>query len=238
MKMPQLGLHLLRKGIVCAAAFAMFATSAQAATIQIGFTGMNLKYNGSAIYDADSLGGGTLNPADADPLGTVDFFIDGNLTGSLNSNISLDAFIPDVVNIPSAPGTINNQTTVGNPGYFDLLIGTSPSAAEYLALDLGEVSVTYVDVAGQIQFIFGAAVAASNVQNLPFGLEIGDPVTLSFSAQLDAGTKTTGGGFVTGFGATGTGEIRGEAIPEPSTVALLGMAAVGIPVYLRRRYRR
>jgi hypothetical protein len=216
----------------------MFATSAQAATIQIGFTGMNLAYNGSSIYDADSIGGGVGNPADADPLGTVDFFIDGNLTGSLSTDISLDAFIPDVLNIPSAVGTINNQTTVGNPGYFDLLIGTSPSAAQYLALDLGEVSVTYVDVAGQIQFLFGAAVAASNVQNLPFGLEIGDPVTLSFSAQLASGTKTTNGGFVTGFSATGTGEIRGEAIPEPSTVALLGMAAVAIPVCLRRRYRR
>jgi hypothetical protein len=238
MKMPKLGLHFLRKGLVCATAIALFATSAQAGTIQIDFTGMNLKYNGSAIYDADSIGGGALNPADADPLSTVDFFIDGNLTGSLTSDLSLDAYIPDVLNIPSAVGTVNVQTTAGNPGYFDLLIGTGPVAAQHLALDLDEVSVTYVDFAGQIQFVFGAAVAASNAQNLPFGLQVGDPVTLSFSAQLDAGSKTTGGGFVTGFSATGTGQVRGEAVPEPSTVALLGMAAVAIPVYLRRRSRR
>jgi hypothetical protein len=238
MKMPQLVSRILRGGVVGAAALvALGATTAQAATIQIAFTGMNLRYDGASLYDATSNTGGVGNPANADPLATVDFFVDGSPAGTLNSNISLDVFIPDVTNISAAPNAVYNQVTPGNPGYFDLLFGTSPLASEFLQLDLDNVSVTYVDVSGLVQFTFGAAVAASNAQNLPFALEIGDPVTLSFSAQLDAGSKTTAGGFVTGFRATGTGEIRGEAIPEPSTIALLGMGALAVPVMLRRRRR-
>jgi hypothetical protein len=235
MKIFKLGSHLLRAGFVCAA-FAM-ATTAQAATIEIAFTGMNLVYDGSTIYDAGSSAGGVLNPTQADPVGALQFYLDGNLQGSLNSDVAVDVSIPDVVNIPSANNTIFNVTTTGNPGYFDVLIGTAPSAAEYVALNLGEVNVSYVDVSGLVQFTFGAAVAASSSQNLPFGLEIGDPVTLSFSAQVDANSRTIAGGFITGFEATGTGEIRGEAIPEPSTVALCAMGAIAIPVMIRRRRR-
>lgn len=238
MKTAQFALHLIRARFVgAAAALLLCAVPASAATIQIGFTGMNLRYDGSTIYDAGSSSGGVGDPADADPLATIDFFVDSTQVGSLNSDISVDVRIPDVLNIPSAPNTVYNQTTVGNPGHFDLLIGTTPLAAEYLQLDLNNVTVTYFDVSGLVQFTFGAAVAASNAQNLPFSLEVGDPITLSFSAQVDAGSKTSAGGFITGFRATGTGEIRGEAIPEPSSLALAGIAAVAIPVALRRRRR-
>ncbi len=206
-------------------------TAAQAATIEIQFTGMNLVYDGSAIYDSGSTAGGSADPAEADPLLSVNFLVDGIPAGpALTSNIALDVYIPDVTGLSAATGATTNITTPGNAGYFDLLIGTGPTASEYLLVDLAEVSITYIDVANIVQFTFGAAVSDVFSQNLPYGLNIGDPVTVSFSAQLTSGTKTTAGNLVTGFAATGTGEIRGDVIPEPTTCLLAALGLIGLAV--------
>jgi hypothetical protein len=211
-----------------------FAMPSLAATINIQFTGMDLVYDGSAIYDAGSTSGGLANPADADPLGSVDFLVDGVEVGSLSNDVSLDVFIPDVTGIPVGANVVDNQITPGNPGFFDLLIGTSPLASEFLLLDLEEVSITYLDVANIVQFTFGAAVTDVFFENLPFNLDIEDPITVSFSAQIVAGTKTDNGTDITGFDAAGTGEITGPGtqIPEPSSCVL---AALGLLVGLAYR---
>jgi len=212
---------------MCALLALSIAAPVKAATIEIQFTGMNLQYDGSAIYDNGVTAGGVADPADADSLISVDFLVDGISVGSLSSDISLDVYIPDVTGISSASGTVYNATTVGNPGYFDLLIGTTPLASEFLTIDLEEVNVTYIDVLNIVQFTFGAAVSDVFAQNLPFGLQIGDPVTVSFSSQITPGTRTTGGGLVTGFDATGTGEIQGDLIPEPATCLLAAFGLIG-----------
>ncbi|HRQ71584.1 MAG TPA: PEP-CTERM sorting domain-containing protein [Phycisphaerales bacterium] len=208
------------------------AATAASADVVIHFTGMNLVYDGTALYDGGSTAGGSANPADAAPLTTADFFVNGGLVGSLYTDISLDVFIPDIAGIPDAPNTVYNVWTPGNPGFFDLLIGTSPLASEFLLVSTASVSFTYVDVAGIVQFTFTGAVGDGSAQNLPFGLQITDPVTLSFSAQVVPGTLTSSGGFITGFEAFGTGEYR--AIPAPATGALL---ALGAGAGLRRRRR-
>jgi hypothetical protein len=222
-------------GATATFAFVLMATCSLAATIEINFTGMNLAYDGSAIYDAGSTAGGLADPADADPLATADFFVDGVLVGSLSSDISLDAFIPDVTGISSAANTVDVQTTPGNPGFFDLLIGTTPLASEFLLVDLEEVTVTYIDFLGIVQFTFAAAISDDFAQNLPFGLAMDDPVTVSFSAQIDPGTRTTGAGLITGFEASGTGEIAGPAVPEPASGLLLMLGALAIASVARRR---
>lgn len=223
--------HFVRGGVACAlVACSLMASPASAATIEIGFTNMNLVYDGSAIYDAGSTLGGLADPADADPLNSVDFTVDGTLVGSLSSDVSLDIYIPDVVGIPTAAGTVDVQTTPGNPGFFDLLIGTTPLASQFLLIDLEEVTITYIDVANIVQFTFGAAISDVFAENLPFGLNFDDePVTVSFSAQVASGTKTDDGTNITGFSASGTGEIRGTGtVPEPSTclLAVIGLAAI------------
>jgi hypothetical protein len=235
MKKTQFVSQLVLSGAMCvlvALSLNIIAAPATAGTLDIQFTGMDLVYDGSAIYDGGSTAGGLANPADADPLTEVEFYVDGSLVGSLNSDVSLDAYIPDVTGISSAAGTIYNQSTPGNPGFFDLLIGTSPLASQFLLIDLADVNITYVDVANVVQFTFGAAVADSFAQNLPFGLVIGDPVTVTFSAQVTAGTRTTANNLVTGFRSTGTGSILGTVVPEPATCLL---AAIGLISCLARR---
>lgn len=219
---------------ICGAVSVALSAATARAGIIIEFTGLNLVYNGSSLSDAKSLAGGLANPADADPLASVDVFLDGTLIGSLGNDIALDAYIPDVVNIPDGPNAVYNLTTPGNPGFFDLLIGTSPLASQFLLLDVSAMNIAFIDVSGVAQFTFGAAVTSAGSQNLPFGLEIGDPITVSFSAQIDPGTRTSAAGFVTGFDASGTGEIGGPLIPEPASGLLLlagGLFAAG----LRRR---
>lgn len=217
-------------GILGLAAMGL-TTSIANADIVIEFSGMNLVYNGSALFDAGSAAGGVADPGDADGLASVDFFLNGSLVGALNSDISLDVYIPNLIGIPSTPGAAIIINT-GGAGFFDLLIGTSPLASEYLLVDVSSVTVTYIDVAGIIQFTFGAAVADSFAQNLPYGLIVGQPLTVSFSAQIDPGTLTSAGGFITGFRASGTGEFRGLEIPTPGSIALV---ALGVPAVIRRR---
>jgi hypothetical protein len=221
-------------GAVVTVVLATFSASSLAATIQISFTGLDLVYDGSAIYDAGSNAGGLADPADADPLITVDFTVDGTLVGSLSSDISLDAFIPDITGISAAPNTVDVQTTPGNPGFFDLLIGTSPLASEFLLVDLEDVTFTYIDILNMVQFTFGAAISDSIAQNLPFGLVMGDPVTVSFSAQVVPGTKIDNGTDITGFEASGTGEFRGPAIPEPTAALLLVLGTLATVMFGRR----
>jgi hypothetical protein len=235
MKSSKLGSLSFRTGFACAA-IALAATTSQAEPIHLAFTGMNLVYDGSTLRDAGSATGGVLNPANADPINSLDFFDNGVPQGSLSSNISVDVSIPDVTNLTMGPNSSTTVVTPGNPGYFDLLIGTSPLASEYLALELDHVTITYLDIFGLVQVNFGAAVADSSSQNLPFGLDIGDLVTLTFSAQVDTGSLTGLNGIITGFTATGTGDVR-QAVPEPSSVVLCAMGAVAIPVLLRRRRR-
>lgn len=230
MRFSQPGLFVQR-GVACAAVlFSLIAAPAVAATLEIAFTGMDLVYDGSAIYDGGSNAGGTANPADGDSLTTVDFFVDGSNVGSLTSNISLDVKIPDVTGIPSGAGTVHNISTPGNPGFFDLMIGSPLS--EFLLVSLDTVSITYVDVANIVQFNFGAAVSSVFAQNLPFGLLAGEPITVAFSAQVVPGSLTSAGGFVTGFRASGTGQYNAPVIPEPATCL---MAACGLVAFAVRR---
>lgn len=213
---------------VCASALALFAASAQSAVI-IHFTGMNLSYDGAAIYDGASAAGGVGDPATADALTTADFYVDGTLVGSLNSNIWLDVFIPNVTGLAAGANSSTTITTPGNAGFFDLLIGTSPLASEFLITDIGSVSITYSNIAGFAHFLFGATFSDTYAQNLPFGLAMAGPVMISFSAQLQ--DVTTAGGFVTGFNAFGTGEFN--EVPAPASALLI--AGLAAPALRRRR---
>lgn len=220
--------------VTTASAAALIAAGSANADVRIAFTGMNMIYDGNSLFDGGGSAGGNVNPAEADPLVTVDFFNDDSHVGALTSDISLDFLIDGITGIPSAPNA--NYTTNGTPdtGYFDLLIGTAPLATSGLLLDIQSVSVTYVDIGGIVEFTFGGVIASIVDQSLPFGLQIADPVTVSISAQVMPNSLNIDGDTIYGFEAFGTGEYRAAAIPTPGAAALFGVGALAT---IRRRAR-
>ena len=209
----------------------MVFSSVRAATLEIQFTGVDLRYDFSSgtIHDNGDPGlAGGSDTSKADDLLTMDFLVDGIGVGTLSSDIYLDLLIPDITSLPVGGGSV---TTDGSPaGVMELLM---PGIG--LSLTLGEAEVTYVpSLSGSMDFVFGGAVASVDGQSLPFGLVIGDPVSVSFSTQLVSGTLTDNGTEVTGFDSRGTGEAQGQAIPEPSS-SVLAMAAFA---WLYSQYRR
>ena len=158
----------------------------------------------------------------------MDFLVDGSPVGNLSADIFLDLEIPEVTELPIGGGTIS---TDGDPaGVTELLM---PGIG--LSLTLGEAEITYLPaLGGTINFVFGGAVASISGQSLPFGLILGEPVSVSFSTQVVDGTLTHDGTYITGFDSRGTGEVQGEAIPEPAT---LGLAGIVIAIYSTKRRR-
>ena len=199
--------------------------TAPASTIEIQFSGLDIVYDGSSFVDA----GGSVDPPDADRLETVTYQINGSPVGTDVDDIYADFDFGPVTGIPVGGGTVN---TGPDSGVFEILI---PGVG--LALDLDDVSVTYLPL-GSVDFVFAGSLAGISGQSLPLGLIIGDPVSVSFSAQINAGTISDDGTNITGFTAAGNGEVRGTLIPEPSALGLLGMGAVGLVGYGLRRSRK
>jgi hypothetical protein len=202
---------------------------AAAVPVQIQFTGLDLVYDGTTLHDAGSLLGGGGEPAESDPLISMHFLQNGSLLGTLTSDIWADIRL-SVSGIPAAGGT-----GTGSGDIFDLLTQSACSDDCWgLALNVNDTQVTYN--AGAVSVTGSGTVASIYAQNLPFGITIGQPIVFSFSANVTDGTLTTSGGNVTGFSASGTGEVTG--VPEPGLLLLLGTAFVGIGGWVRRRARR
>ncbi|MEM7316226.1 MAG: hypothetical protein AAF497_24090, partial [Planctomycetota bacterium] len=119
------------------------------------------------------------------------------------------------------------SSTMSGPG--GTLTLNTPEGS--VSLELGSASIAHSDL-GTLEFVFGAAPTTVNQQNLPWFLC--DPVSLSFSQTIDAGTLTDDGINVTGFTSFGTGEII--SVPEPTTTAtFLGLFGITLLRVTRRR---
>jgi|GEM_PF-631779 len=217
----------------------LFGTSSAFATsipLEIQFTGVNLSYANNTISDATDPNGGTGDPNDADPLDSIQINKDGVPVHSvLTSDIFLDVSIPGVMNLKKND-TSTVVTTAGDAGYFHLLVG--PNAENFLKLETQKMTITYLNITNsvELQFLFGAAIVENYTQNLPFGLEIGDPVSVSFSTKVDEGSIVPPvGEFVTDFTSWGTGEVVGTFVPEPSS-CVLGAIGLAASCACRRRW--
>ncbi|MEN0111246.1 MAG: hypothetical protein AAF805_11045 [Planctomycetota bacterium] len=203
-------------GLVAAFAIAFCSSAASAAMIEIQFTGLDIVYDGSSITDAGGAG--------ADTLSTTTIQVDGvDAPGTpfASGGLAIDIDIPGVSAIPLTTGSV---TTVGAGSATLTLPG-----GDFLSLVLGPATITYVD-GGFAEFVFGGSVASISGQSLPLpgDLELGEPTSFSFSTQI--GASTDDGTNFTSFSASGTGEITGPAIPEPTAAvlaALAGIAAIG-----------
>jgi hypothetical protein len=214
--------------MVCACAFlAIGAGSIGAATLEIQLAGLDLTYDGNALYDATSINGRAANPAEADPLLSMHFLVNGSPVGTLTSDVYADVYVDGLTNCPATGGM---ATTSGQGDTFGIdLMTNSSNPSGGLSLNIDQFQMFY---AGNEVSMAATGVASSvALQNLPFGFEfdVNEPITIILSsAHLT--NVTTAGGFLTGFNSSGTGNIAG--VPEPVSLMLLG---VGGLVILRRR---
>ena len=201
------------------------AHPASAETLTLHFTGLDFAYDGNNIFDAGGIVGSSGDPADADALGTIDFFLGANnLAHSLDTDIFADFLIPDVGQIPLA-NTILDVPATGVPHFgFDLLTSdTTPGFGLNLEID----AFTVVFLNGQLSVSATGNASVITEQDLgEFAFDENQPVTIFFgSSQL---ALTHSGGNVDSFTASGAGHVSGTFVPEPSTVAMLAMGILGL----------
>jgi PEP-CTERM motif len=187
-------------------------------TLEIQYTGLDIIYDGSVITD---LG----NP---DSLGSVDFLVNGTKVFGLNAGVDMSLSVPGVSNLPVGGGAVTSAAG----GILSLALPDD----DFLDLQLGAAEVVYVSVSVvQLNFVLAAGSANVLGQLLPIEGELDDIIAISFSTNIDNGTLTDDGSYITGFEANGTGEIEGALIPEPSTICMLGFGALSLLLIRRKR---
>lgn len=210
---------------ILAGFFSMPATDGVtvAGTIAIDIDGLDAVFDGTDITNAGGASG--------DPLGTVTITTtDPNGTTIIPSGATIEFIVPDVDPIPTGGGAVS----AGDTGEVTL----SLPGGDFVSLDLGPATVTYIDVGGTTALVFSTiaadddSVSQSLATVLPAGFEIDDPITFTFAAIVDSSTDDAG--FITSFTAAGGGSIDGTVIPEPSSGLLVGLTAGAMGLRRRR----
>jgi hypothetical protein len=213
--------------------------SAMAGTLEIQFSGLNLDYNGTSIFDSAAhniIGVG--DPAQSDPLNTMTFLLDGVQVGTtLTTGIFSDIYLANVLNIPVGGGVV---TSGGNGDSFGVDLLTQNLTPGFgLALNVDTMQLFYTG--SKIAISVSGVASSLFTQSLPFSLEYDptQPITIVVSSA-NLTNVTSAGGFLTGFNAAGTGNLAGtgNVVPEPSSIVLAAFGFTGLAAWGWRRRKR
>jgi hypothetical protein len=227
---------MTRSKLALFAAVALMAPLASAGMIEINMADTNL-----TITDADGGGAGTgtlASTGGTDALIALTFKEDATPLGVLSvpgNTLSFDLSVAGVPSIVIPP--VNNSTTVTAPagGTFGLNVNGLPA----LELDLDTVEIFYTRISAgsfNANFLFSGTVGSITGQDLPFDVELADPVTLSFNVQQL--TQATSQGFLTSFLGSGSGTIMAARVPEPSSVLIAGLGGLLAIAGVRARSKK
>lgn len=212
----------LLAGIVLAVV--VLASPVRAAILEIQITGLDFVYDGNNIFDAGVQNTvRTGDPLDANPLVSMDFFVDGSLVGILTTDIWADIYLADIGPVAASGPTF--VTSGGNGDAFGVDLLTEDAVPGWgLALNVDEVQFLYTG--SEIAISVAGLATGIAAQSLPFGLEFDELENITFVISSANLTVVDDGDFITSIVASGTGNAKGVLVPEPSSLVLMGLGCV------------
>jgi hypothetical protein len=244
----------MKRIILALATLALTASLANATSIlNGGYTGpITIKYSNfeTLITGAGQTLSGIFNVSSilADTPSQTVLWTSGQgglqLTGDFTNLVSL------------TPTTVGGTTTINfTGGFVDLYLGPNTGAGAFNATSPGTIGAAQAIASAKIDFVPGLIVPSAptvtfssqlNSLTAPFTghgagygvIEAGDTLAsyldLSPLLLFESDLKATGSN-VFGWPVTSQDPVTGQVVPEPGTLALLGIGLLGMAIYGKRR---